>query len=200
MLNGLANPDSADSGWAFQYGTSPDYSELTPVQVIGTGVRSVSIEVTGLRPGTTYHFRLVVNEGTYPRTNVFGGDRTFTTLSTSGAKKRFGRASLASRRLIVHRGRVRITIECADVSNTWCKGRVSVTARGKIGARARTVGCGTARFNLRAGTMKRLRPRISHGCAALLAAAHHHRRGANLKATFSTHQTKLKRKVTLILR
>ncbi len=202
-LNGVANPRSADSEWSFQYGPSKSYGRVTRVETIGTGVHAVTKTITGLKPGTTYHFRLVVNEGSYPSTTELGADHTFRTKSSSGPpppKKKYGRASLVGRRLKVHRGKVAITFRCRGAAKTACKGRVSITARGKVGKRVRTVHCGSAKLSLTAGKSKTLRARIGHGCAVLLAHAQKHRIGATLKAIFSTHQGRLKTRLKLIRR
>jgi hypothetical protein len=200
-LNGVAAPGSADSEWSFQYGPSKSYGRVTQAQTIGTGVHAVTKTVTGLKPGTTYHFRLVVNEGSYPSTTELGVDHTFTTkLSPPPPKKKYGRASLVSRRLKVHRGKVAIAFRCKGAAKTACKGRVSITARGKVGKRVRTVHCGSAKLSLTAGKSKTVRARIGHGCAVLLAKAKKHKIKAKLKATFSTHQKQLKSPVTLIRR
>lgn len=198
-LNGVAHSSSADSGWAFQYGTSSNYGKLTPTTAIGTGVHAVLANVTGLKPGTTYHFRLVVNAGTYPRQSFFGVDRTFTTKSSSGKPpKRFGRARLRSHRLKVHHKIVSIPFKCTGSSGATCTGRVSISARGKVGTHVKTVSCGKARFSLKAGKSKTVHARVSGGCAALLKRAVKHRIHAKLQARFNTPQSRLKTRVTLV--
>jgi hypothetical protein len=75
-LNGTGNPSGA-SLW-FQWGTTTNYGNLTPAQVVTTGGASFSQGLTGLSPNTTYQFSAVVsnNIGT-----VIGSNQTFTTLS-----------------------------------------------------------------------------------------------------------------------
>ena len=85
-------------------------------------------------------------------------------------------------------------------AGSFCKGRVAITARGKVGKRVRLVHCGSAHLVIRAGHSRTLHARVGSGCAALLAKAKHHRIRAKLKATFSTHQARLKAPVTLIRR
>jgi hypothetical protein len=75
------NGNLSDSGSAtrvnvnFQYGTSTSYGTLTPIQTLTAG-GAFQANITGLTPGTTYHFQ--VNAGGL--TTVYGNDLTFTTL------------------------------------------------------------------------------------------------------------------------
>ena len=56
---------------AFEYGTSTTYGSCTD-QVTVSSAQAVSAAVTGLAPGTTYHFRLVAGQ-------TLGDDQSFTT-------------------------------------------------------------------------------------------------------------------------
>ena len=67
----------------FQYGPTTSYGFTTPVQTqTGNTVRDISANIIGLSAGHIYHFRIVASNsgGT-----SFGSDRTFTTLSATGA-------------------------------------------------------------------------------------------------------------------
>ncbi len=77
-LNGRVNPKGRNTTAWFEYGTSTSYGTKSAAVSVGSGTstRSVSIEVTGLSPGTTYHFRIVAASDA--GTSV-GSDRTFTT-------------------------------------------------------------------------------------------------------------------------
>jgi hypothetical protein len=72
------NPNGQSTTYAFEYGTSTDYTTQTAVQNAGAGVTpaTATAQLTGLRPGTTYHFRLLASNagGT-----VAGPDATFAT-------------------------------------------------------------------------------------------------------------------------
>ena len=78
ILQGSVNPNQGTTVVQFQYGLSPAYGQVTPVQGVGNGTSSaaVSIPSSGLQPGTTYHYRLTASNslGT-----SFGEDATFTT-------------------------------------------------------------------------------------------------------------------------
>lgn len=78
-LNGTVNPNDLSTTVTFEYGTTTSYgSTTTAIQspVTGNTLVNVSAEITGLLPGTTYHYRVVtVNSiGT-----TYGEDKTFTT-------------------------------------------------------------------------------------------------------------------------
>jgi hypothetical protein len=78
MLNGLINPLGSPSTWAFQFGTSPSYSDTQPDQSGGSGTIEIPVNsmLTGLTPGTTYNFRLT-GKNTIGAAN--GANLTFTT-------------------------------------------------------------------------------------------------------------------------
>ncbi len=81
-LNGTANPHGLATTYYFEYGTTTNYGSSTASQAAGsgTGSGSVSTAVSGLLPGTTYHYRLVaVSAGGTGK----GSDQTFPTLHTA---------------------------------------------------------------------------------------------------------------------
>ncbi|HEY7256953.1 MAG TPA: hypothetical protein VH476_09760 [Solirubrobacterales bacterium] len=80
-LNALINPNKASTSYRFQYGTTTSYgSQTLPSEPIGSdGVdHAVSSPITGLQPGTTYHFRVVAVNFNGP---TQGQDMTFSTPS-----------------------------------------------------------------------------------------------------------------------
>ncbi len=77
-LNGSFDPDGMDTHYRFEYGISTTYnnrSELLDAGA-GTGAQAVApVNVTGLQPGRTYHYRIVaINSLGKTR----GADETFT--------------------------------------------------------------------------------------------------------------------------
>ncbi len=79
-LNGSVNANSLSTVVTFEYGLTTTYgSSVTATQspVIGNTNSSVNVVLSGLTPGTTYHFsvKAVNSIGT-----VYGGDLSFTTL------------------------------------------------------------------------------------------------------------------------
>lgn len=84
-FKGTVNPEGQATEYFFEYGTTTSYGSKTSPQSAGAGSSNVtaSASVTGLLPGTPYHFRLVA---TYASGSgkALGGDSTFTTTSPPG--------------------------------------------------------------------------------------------------------------------
>jgi hypothetical protein len=80
-LNGTVDPNGRSTTYFFEYGTSTGYGTKTGTRSAGsaTSAQSVSIGISGLQVGRTYHFRLVA---TSDAGTAAGRDATFT---TSGA-------------------------------------------------------------------------------------------------------------------
>ncbi len=76
----VMNPDVFGGTVSFQYGTSTAYGTTTASQAIAAGRASTpyGASLSGLAPGTTYHFRVVA---TNPDGTTFGPDEQFTTAS-----------------------------------------------------------------------------------------------------------------------
>jgi phosphodiesterase/alkaline phosphatase D-like protein len=78
VLNARINPNGSKTNYFFQVGPTTAYGITTAVHSAGAGTKAVDISrtVTGLTPGTIYHYRVVADNGA--GTSV-GNDRTFTT-------------------------------------------------------------------------------------------------------------------------
>lgn len=78
MLVASINPREGYAAAAFEWGISTNYGNSSTLEYAGFGAGSfdVSVVVTGLSPGTTYHFRAVA---TNEVGLVFGPNHTFTT-------------------------------------------------------------------------------------------------------------------------
>ena len=80
-LNGFVNPNKEDTTYYFEYGTTTAYGSRTPDQTAtGNAGKDVEAKITGLSPGTTYHYRLVA---TNPSGSDRGDDVAFTTLGAA---------------------------------------------------------------------------------------------------------------------
>jgi plastocyanin len=80
-LAGTVNPGGQASTYSFVYGLTSEHGLSTPELPAGAdrSAHSVSAMLTGLAPGTVYHYELIANNNSGP---VMGIDRTFTTAST----------------------------------------------------------------------------------------------------------------------
>lgn len=84
-LNGSVNPNGTATNYAFQYGPTTAYGEETTVSSAGSGTSAVGqvAAITGLQPGTIYHYRMIAfNAGTSASAPAVGADETFTTTGT----------------------------------------------------------------------------------------------------------------------
>ncbi|PYI46375.1 MAG: hypothetical protein DMF11_08990, partial [Verrucomicrobia bacterium] len=82
-LNGSLDPHGLTTIVSFQYGTTTSYGSTTSMQTqTGNTYRNVTANISGLMASATYHFRIVATNSADTR---MGSDRTFTTLSTTGA-------------------------------------------------------------------------------------------------------------------
>jgi hypothetical protein len=86
-LKGQVSPLSLSTAYYFQIGTSTSYGTQTPTTYVTSllSAQGVQANVTGLKPSTTYHYRIVASE---LLNTVRGSDMTFKTAvasSTSGS-------------------------------------------------------------------------------------------------------------------
>jgi hypothetical protein len=82
-LNARINPNNQATAYQFQYGTSTAYGTAIPIPAasVGAGYGDVNVgqQLTGLSPGTTYHYRVVATNATSPPGGTPGPDEAFTT-------------------------------------------------------------------------------------------------------------------------
>ena len=83
-LRGKVRANSQATEYFFEYGTTTAYGGETPEAYAGSGydLNTVSATVEGLQPSTTYHYRLVAENGAGESK---GADRVFTTESLPAA-------------------------------------------------------------------------------------------------------------------
>jgi hypothetical protein len=90
-VNGLVNPNGLSTTAKFLYGITTNYGGVTNVSgtLTGTNATNVSVGLTGLAAGTTYHYTLVA---TNTAGSAQGTDQTFTTWTALQAwrQKYFG--------------------------------------------------------------------------------------------------------------
>ncbi len=82
-LSGSVNPNGRSTSYWFEYGTTTNYGTRTSSRNAGSGTSSVGVarDVTGLAPGTVYHFRIVAQNSV---STTRGADSTLTTVATAG--------------------------------------------------------------------------------------------------------------------
>jgi hypothetical protein len=77
-ITGAVDTNGLPTSYGFEIGTSTDYGPPTGLGYVGAGANEAgaSLALTGLAPGTTYHYRLTATnvDGT-----VYGADQVFTT-------------------------------------------------------------------------------------------------------------------------
>ncbi|HMF45869.1 MAG TPA: fibronectin type III domain-containing protein, partial [Candidatus Udaeobacter sp.] len=74
---GSLDPHGLSTTVYFQYGLTASYGSVTPMQTqTGNTYRTITANISGLAPHTTYHFRMVASNSGGTR---MGSDRTFTT-------------------------------------------------------------------------------------------------------------------------
>ena len=79
-MNGTVDPNSRDTTFYFEYGTSTSYGTKTAVQSAGSGAspQNEATAIANLQVGRTYHFRIVATSDAGTAT---GADATFKTSS-----------------------------------------------------------------------------------------------------------------------
>ena len=77
-LNGTVNPEGVATTYRFDFGPTTAYGFTSPETSVGSGTSNIAVNlpVTGLTPGTTYHYRVVI---TSSAGTTVGADQTFTT-------------------------------------------------------------------------------------------------------------------------
>ena len=83
-LRASVTPNGLATNYWFEYGTSTSYGSKTATTSAGsgTGAASVSAAIKSLRPGMTYHYRIVAQNSSG---KSWGGDRTFATVGAPAA-------------------------------------------------------------------------------------------------------------------
>lgn len=78
VLYGYVVAEGQATTYHFQYGTTTGYGATTPLAPAGNGTTSIKVSqpISGLQPGTVYHYRVVASNATGA---TGGNDRTFTT-------------------------------------------------------------------------------------------------------------------------
>ncbi len=172
-LNGIVNPAGDATTYHFEYGTTTAYGTSTTAQGAGSDLvaHAESAPITGLQPGTTYHYRIVAaNSGG----SAAGADATFTTAplpQISRAKESHRKWRASNRRASISKKKKRPPVGTTFTFSMNAPGRVTLTftqpgqgrkAKGRCvpptkhnkHKRRCALGRGKLTFNAHAGTNK----------------------------------------------
>jgi hypothetical protein len=82
-LDASISPNDQETTYYFEYGTTTAYGTVLPAPgaSIGSGYEDVHVDqgLSGLQPGTTYHYRVIASNPSSPAGGTVGPDQTFTT-------------------------------------------------------------------------------------------------------------------------
>jgi hypothetical protein len=200
FLTGIVATYGAPAIYQFQYGTTADYGLATKTVSIPASDSNFGIAwypVTGLKPNTTYHYRLdaYATPGTlgygygYYGGSGDGADISFTTPSA-------GSMTLSSTTLGVAKGKASFSLKCS--STIACAGSYTASAKGTYKGKKKTYVCFSGSYALKAGAKGKFSPKLSAACAAFVSGAKKHKLGGvTFTATSSSGQAKLSKKITL---
>lgn len=197
VLYGTVSTGGLPAIYAFEYGPTTKYGSYTKLGSIPagrTGAQPVYVAITGLKPGTTYHYQLVgaARSSSSVRAaydlGAYGGDRTFSTPAA-------GQVQLPAANLSVKNGTTSIPLTCA--SAYACNGQLTITRTGGLAREAKVVTCAKKSFRGKAHSKLNIKVKLARACTA------HYRRGSRLKARLTVAlksvQHRLSKNVTLIL-
>jgi hypothetical protein len=91
-LVAVINPETQPTTYRFEYGTNTSYGSVVPTEASkasagsGSTPNVLSEEISGLQPGTTYHFRVVAINATGQSESA---DQTFTTLAAHATSRSY---------------------------------------------------------------------------------------------------------------
>lgn len=196
-LNGVIDPSYSDSAWFFEYGRTTDLSSgntVTPVTPAGSGLHVVSALVNGLKPHTTYYFRVGVTwqaDTTQGPGGRFGQIHSFTTPAKPPA---IGRIVLTGGVVRLRGSVIPLRLGCRGQHRAVCDATVAVTAPRARGASLR---CGTGTFVAYAGRRHKVRLHPSGACLKAIRRARGGRLGARLQLVVYPARTTLSRRLTL---
>jgi Fibronectin type III domain len=190
-LTGTINGQGAVVGYAFLYGTTTAYGSRTPTQTLtaSTATQPVNASLTGLTPGTTYHFRLfALNQANQAGS---GFDVTFMTPSSQKQRPKLtlkGTPSRDRKAPFKFRFSGRLRLPTGVTKANGCKGTVTI----KVKRRSTVIKRGTAKLSSGCTYRKTLRlstSKLSKHKARLLVTGRFNGNAALLTASAHTHVT-----------
>ncbi len=148
-ITGSVNPNGLAASYHVEFGTTTAYGHSTASTSAGGGPAAVPVTVTlsGLRPNTVYHYRVVATNGA--GTSV-GSDRSFVTAATPHRAPRFSFAVPASVavRAALH-GKLRVRFRCSRACSSHFVVTVASAHTTRFAPVALTLARGTGRIPAR---------------------------------------------------
>jgi hypothetical protein len=142
-LAGSVEPKGAATSYRFEYGTTASYGQSTATaETSGDGSKGVGASLAGLKPSTTYHYRLVASNA---GGSVQGAERTFTT-----QERPKGKLALPPTGTLKG-AKASVALECRGGSLAICEGSLVLRARVKQGIRLILVKVGEADYSIDGG-------------------------------------------------
>jgi hypothetical protein len=198
VLTGLVQTGGEPTVWAFEYSTSPAYLNATfttPKAIAGSTAKPseptvVDSSVTGLKPGTTYYYRLLAEPigsaefGYYYTALSAGASATFKTSSA-------GTLTLSTGTVKVKKSKFAITV--TSKSTLTAKGKLTISA--KVGKKTDTIA--SSSFTVNAKKKKTLTLTLTKTGKTLLAKAKGGKLKVTEKATTTTYQPTVTKTITL---
>lgn len=164
-VTGTVTPNGQATSYHFDYGPSISYGRSTASQDAGAGTTPVGVSagLTGLKPNTTYHVRLVAVSSAGTAT---GGDQTFRTRRPGF----LGAYANPQTDRMTRRGTVSVRLVCPASTYRSCTGRLvlELSGTGKTARTARRTSLGSASFRLGPGAARRIIVRLSRHAQALV--------------------------------
>jgi hypothetical protein len=193
LLSGSVNPKSTATSYFFQWGTTTDYGQTTPLTSAGNGAADVPVDVSldGLTPRTTYHYRLVAGPTT-PKDPanpeyVYGEDIAFTTAPALAAFVTGGKTPVTAQR-------AQVKILCDGPVDEICQGRVSL--KGKAAGTVQTLG--SAGYHVTVGKTKTIAVFLNLAARRALKASQTHHLLADATAKTAGSKTPATNKLILV--
>jgi hypothetical protein len=145
-LNGTVNPESRDTTYHFDFGTTTAYGSSTPTTGVGSGTAPIAVNapLNPIVPGTTYHYRIVATNSVG---TSFGADRQFTTAAVPSFGSTPGGPSVTPpppfAGLVLHgqtltvgtNGKVTLNVPCPAAALGNCTGTDTLKTTGPVSLR-----------------------------------------------------------------
>jgi hypothetical protein len=159
-LSGNVTPNARATTFHFEFGPTDSYGQQTPEASAGQGFDPTAVEAaaTGLKPGTTTHYRLVA---TNPDGTTNGTDQTLATPAFA--------VTIETTKARVKKGKVPMAVSCPAGALDSCSGSLELST--KVKSKKKTIALGKASFATDAGTTTKIKVKLTRKGRDALSAA-----------------------------